>query len=196
MPSDTESYNDYGLAQTSEYCYRVRAVNAVGESIYTNISCDTTPERPPVEGVCEDFEIGFAGSTVGTHLDWYDGGSGPVATTGQGLLGSVGLAPASAIFTWTAQPFDWTDPAFQDISFQMDFQTDGSGQFDDDRMGWMTSDNGTNSADIFGVQLDHSDGGIVTYWRDASDTRIQTPIVALPALTANTWYRWKQNSQN
>ena len=75
----------------------------------------------------------------------------------------------------------------------MDFQTNASGQFDDDRMGWMTTSNSTDSANIFGAQLDHADGGIVTYWRNSSGTRIQTPIVALPTLTANTWYRFQMD---
>ena len=38
-----------------------------------------------------------------------------------------------------------------------------------------------------------ADGGIVTYWRNSSGTRIQTPITALPTLTANTWYRFQMD---
>jgi hypothetical protein len=148
---------------------------------------------PPPAGICEDFESGFTlGQVVGSHAEWFDGGSGPVVTSGNGLLNSIGLAPASAIFTWTEHPFDWNNPAFQSITFNMDYQTNASGYFDDDRMGWMTTDSDASSTYFFGVQLDTvsgGDGGIVTYWRDDTDTRIQTPIVALGALTANTWYR-------
>ena len=117
--------------------------------------------------------------------------AGPAVTSGNGLLGSIGLAPGSSIFTWTEHPFDWNDPAFQSITFDMDFQTDGSGEFDDDRMGWMIVDDDASSTNFFGVQLDHVDGGIVTYWRDSSDTRIQTPIVPLASLSANTWFRFE-----
>ena len=113
-----------------------------------------TPPQPA--GICEDFETGFTlGQPVGTHAEWFDSGSGPVVTSGNGLLGSIGLAPGSSIFTWTEYPFDWNDPAFQSINFDMDFQTDGSGQFDDDRMGWMIADDDATSTNFFGVQLDH-----------------------------------------
>ena len=110
---------------------------------------------------------------------------------GHGVASSVGLDPAANIFTWNAQPFDWNDPSFLSVLLKADFQTDGSGQFDDDRVGWMTTANTINSTNFFGVQLDHSDGGIVTYWRNSGGTRIQTPITALPTLSANTWYHFE-----
>ena len=74
----------------------------------------------------------------------------------------------------------------------MDFRSNESGYFDDDRVGWMITDSDASSANLFGIQLDTvvgGDGGIVTYWRDSSSTRIQTPIVALGALSADTWFR-------
>ena len=117
---------------------------------------------------------------------------GPLVNSSIGVAGTIGLAPDDAIFTWTAHPFNWNAPDFQSIEFQMDFQTDGSGQFDDDRMGWVINGSTVDSRYIFGVQLDHSDGGIVTFWRSniANDTRVQTPIASLPTLSANTWYRF------
>ena len=142
----------------------------------------------------EDYEEGFTlGADVGEHPEWFDGTGtdGSDVTAGIGVAGSIGLAPGNTIFTWIAHPFDWNAPNFQRVSFQMDFQTDPSGNFDDDRLGWMTTDNDPSSANIFGVQLDHSDGGIVTYWRDTSGTRIQDPIVPLSALAANTWFRFR-----
>ena len=159
------------------------------------VSADGVPPGPgPSGGICEDFDSGFTlGETIGTHAEWFDGGSGPVVTSGNGVAGSVGLAPASAIFTWTAQPFSWNDPDMRGVNFQADFQTDSSGNFDDDRIGWMITDDSTSSDNIFGVQLDHTDGGIVTYWRNGT-TRIQDPIVPLTALTdtkADTWYRFR-----
>ena len=156
--------------------------------------------NPVYSGVGEDFESGFTlGQKIGTHADWYDGGDGPVVTDGNGIAGSTGLAPDTNIFTWTAQPFDWNDPQFWKLILQMDFETSSDidgGEFDDDRMGWMISNNSTSSSDIFGVQLDHADGGIVTYWRNGS-TRIQDVIVPLTAGTGiddtnpNTWYRFR-----
>ena len=79
-------------------------------------------------------------------------------------------------------------------NFQMDFKTDANGDFDDDRIGWMITDTSAVSSEFFGVQLDHPDGGIVTYWRDSADVRIQTPIAPLTGATAtkaNTWYRFQ-----
>ena len=142
------------------------------------------------EGTCESFDSFTAGSKIGTYPGWYDGGAGPVVTGGIGLTSSVGLTPASNIFNWTANPFDWNAEDFSSITFSMDYQTDSSGQFDDDRMGWIVSDTSTSSADQFGVQLDSSDGGIVTYWRlEDGTTRIQTPIVEFTTLSSSTWYR-------
>ena len=153
---------------------------------------------PQPAGVCADFEFGYTvGQVIGTHADWFDSGSGPVVTNGNGLLSSRGLAAGSSIFTWNAHPFKWSDAGFESITFRMDYQADGSGQFDDDRMGWMICDADASSAYFFGVQLDTvsgGDGGIVTYWRDDIDdtstgARIQEPIVNLASLTPNAWYR-------
>ena len=83
-------------------------------------------------------------------------------------------------------------PLYASIKLNMDFRSNDGGYFDDDRIGWMIADSDVTSANFFGVQLDTvvgGDGGIVSYWRDSSDTRIQTPILPLDALSANTWYR-------
>ena len=139
--------------------------------------------------VCESFNAYTPGSTIGTYAGWYDGGAGPVVTGGNGVASSTGLAAAANVFNWTAHPFNWNAADFLGANFQMDYQTSGSGTFDDDRLGWTIASNSTNSTNQFGVQLDHTDGGIVTYWRNSSDVRVQTSIVALPTLPANTWYR-------
>jgi hypothetical protein len=142
----------------------------------------------------ESFESGFTlGADVGEHADWFDGDDdeGSDVTAGIGLLGSIGLGPGSRVFTWTAHPFSWNAPDFQQVNLQMDFQTDASGQFDDDRLTWNTAGDDYASENLLGVQLDHSDGGIVTYWRDSTDTRIQTQIVDISGLSADTWYRFR-----
>ena len=82
------------------------------------------------------------------------------------FLKNAGLAAAGPIFTWVAHPFNWNAPDFMGLKVQMDFQTDGNGNFDDDRVGWMTSDTSTSSNFIFGVQLDPGGSGqnIEAYW--------------------------------
>jgi hypothetical protein len=138
----------------------------------------------------EDFDSGYSlGQTIGTHTDWYDGGNGPTVNSGVGVVGSVGLTEASSIFNWTAHPFSWSEVT--KVIIGLDFQTDGSGHFDDDRCGWTINSGSVNSADFFGAQLDHPDGGIVTYWRNSSGSRVQTPIVAFGDLKASTWYRFR-----
>ena len=136
--------------------------------------------------VLEEFNNGFAlTEPVGNHVDWYDGGAGPAVNSGIGVAGSVGLAPAANIFTWETHPFNWNDPEFRGVIFQMDFQTDGNGNFDDDRIGWMTTNTSFDSVNFFGVQLDSTeDGGIVSYWRDSSGNRVQEPIVPVAVMEA------------
>ena len=97
--------------------------------------------------ICEDFESGYTdGSNIGAHPDWFDDGNGPVITAGNGVAGSIGLAPGSNIFIWTANPFDWNAPDFVGFNVQMDFQTDGSGAFNDDRIGWQFTDDSVSSS--------------------------------------------------
>jgi hypothetical protein len=145
---------------------------------------------PPPTAVCETFDALAPGSNIGSYPGWYDGGGGPVVTSAIGVTGSIGLAQAANIFNWTAHEFNWNAADFQGITLQADFQTDTNGQFDDDRLSWTTNASSTSSDYQFGVQLDHPNGGIVTYWRNSSGTRIQTSIVSLPTLPVNTWYRF------
>lgn len=146
----------------------------------------TLPSLPGTE----DFESGYTiGQRVGTHPDWYDGGNGPVVNSGIGVAGSVGLAPANNIFTWTAKPFVWSE--VDQVTIGMDFQTDGSAHFDDDRVGWMITSTSADSTNIFGVQLDPGGSGynIETYWNNAGGSQIRRTIANLPALSVNAWYR-------
>jgi hypothetical protein len=138
----------------------------------------------------EDFESGYnLGQNIGSHEDWYDGDAGPTVNSEIGVAGSVGLSNANNIFNWTAHPFNWNEVT--KVIIGMDFQTDGSSHFDDDRCGWTINSGSVNSADFFGTQLDHPDGGIVTYWRNSSGSRVQTLILAFGDLKASTWYRFR-----
>ena len=150
------------------------------------------------EVVCEDFESGFTlGDTVGAHSDWFDGGEGPVVNAGIGVNTSIGLTSGNKAFTWTAHPFDWSAGGFLGCNVQLDFQTDSEGNFDDDRIGWSISDTDVSSDWIFGVQMDPGGGGaggnIEAYWDgDAfGDNGGRSSIVDLPALSGDTWYRFR-----
>ena len=128
----------------------------------------TFTEREYSTVVCEDFESGFSlGDTVGAHPDWFDGGEGPVVSAGIGVNASIGLTPGNKGFTWTAHPFDYSAGGFLGFNVQLDFQTDGAGNFDDDRIGWTISDDDVSSDWIFGVQMDPNGGAggnIEAYW--------------------------------
>ena len=45
LGANTTSYSNTGLAFSTPYCYRVRAVNGAGNSAYTPVACTSTP--PP-----------------------------------------------------------------------------------------------------------------------------------------------------
>lgn len=144
----------------------------------------------------ETFDSGFTGAPVGSHADWGPDGAGPTATAGSGVAGSVGLPSNNLIFTWTAHPFDWsTDVAVGDaVVVQMDFQTDGSGRFDDDRVGWMIGMPTTSSSNIMSVQMDPGGAGasgynIEAYWDGVGGADKRNSITDLPVLSNETWYR-------
>ena len=78
----------------------------------------------------------------------------------------------------------------------MDFETDGSAQFDDDRVGWQTTDTNVGSNFIFGVQLDNASGHNVIegYWDhvyNSGDDDGRPVIVDMESYSfdANAWYR-------
>jgi len=158
------------------------------------VTATFTALPPSQGGVLETFNTGFTtGQTVGTHAEWYDGGSGPVVTSGNGVAGTIGLAPSGTIFTWDAHPFNWSDPEILGVSFRMDFESSSSGTFDDDRIGWATSITSTSSDIQFGVQLDDPDGGVVTFWRNSAEVRYQEPITTYSGILTNTFYRLRAN---
>ena len=47
--ADVTSYDDTGLTPSTQYCYRVRAANTAGESVFSNTACATTPPATLVE---------------------------------------------------------------------------------------------------------------------------------------------------
>ena len=147
----------------------------------------------PTALTCESFDSYTTGSMIGTFPDWFDAGAGPIVTAGNGIAGTAGLGNANDIFTWTAHPFDWNAVDFVGVNVQADFQTDASGYFDDDRVGWMTTSTSASSDSIFGVQLDPGSSGynIEAYWDGDThgDDGGRTSIVDLPTLSPNAWYR-------
>jgi type IX secretion system substrate protein len=163
-------------------------------TITQNVAVSGTAGEPSVSSNCEDFEAFTNGNTVGSDSDWFDGGSGPVIGASNGVAGSQGLAAASAIFTWTANPFDWNATDFIGFKVQMDFQASGSGEFDDDRVGWMIDNTTTNSDFIFGIQLDNAGSHLrmESYWDNTfGDNAGRVEMADLDAVTisANGWYR-------
>ena len=81
------------------------------------------------------------------------------------------------------------------VVVQMDFQTSGIGEFDDDRIGWMIEPNSMNSDLIFGIQLDNSGGHLRMegYWDHVinvnEDIRVEMADLDSVTLENNAWYR-------
>ncbi|MVM39318.1 hypothetical protein GO730_20040 [Spirosoma sp. HMF3257] len=48
VPANATTYEDKNLADNTQYCYRIRAKNAAGNSGYTDPACATTPLAPPL----------------------------------------------------------------------------------------------------------------------------------------------------
>jgi len=195
VEEDITEYLDSDVEPATKYYYRVRAVNPVDPSGYSNEDNATTFAVSSIE-ICEDFNGYTTGLSIGSHPDWFAGGGGPLLTADLGVASTVGLGPADEIFTWIAHSFEWSAADFSGISFKMDFQTNGSGQFDDDRVGWMITNDSTNSDFIFGVQLDNnsSHNRMEGYWDHQIGVTGQKDIRVEMAdldslLVANSWYR-------
>jgi len=99
LPAGTTSYEDHYLSPDDEYCYRVRAANAAGESDWCAVACETTP----VENA---LALGFGGSTAHvafgrpaaldlqefTIETWFRrDGAGTTANTGSGGVYAIPL---------------------------------------------------------------------------------------------------------
>lgn len=139
----------------------------------------------------QGFESGFTlDATVGSHTDWFDGGTGPTVIEGTGAGASVGLVPSGGIFHWTAHAFDWNDPAFVAVVLQLDIQANTVGWFDNDRVGWTIDPTSTSQSDVFGIQLDPGGTGlnIEGFWEGQS-LPAHPSIVSVATLTPDAWYR-------
>ena len=51
LPANTTSYTHTGLSYTTNYCYKANAVNAGGQSAFTNTDCATTPGEIDETGI-------------------------------------------------------------------------------------------------------------------------------------------------
>ena len=170
---------------------RIRQVFTILVFLFSLVGVNPMPVSADSGGlICESFDSFTPGSTIGTYTGWYDGGAGPIVTAGVGVASSIGLAAANNIFNWTANPFNWNATDFQKVALQGDFQTSGSGTFDDDRLSWTINGTSTSSNNQFGVQLDPT--GIVTYWSNViGGSKIYDVIVPLSGLSASAWYRFR-----
>ncbi|MBD2700809.1 fibronectin type III domain-containing protein [Spirosoma sp. BT702] len=65
--ANATSYEDKNLSASTQYCYRVRAVNGAGNSGYTDIQCATT-QAPPL-GAPQNL-VAAAASTTQINLSW------------------------------------------------------------------------------------------------------------------------------
>jgi hypothetical protein len=132
----------------------------------------------------------FGSYTVGTlngQDGWVNDGS-PVLSVAaaNGVGGGAGLSSGQNPAVWGSKPFSWTNDVGvgQQYIARMDFQASGSTlstAFDDDRIGWTTT-NGTSSTYNFGVQADNTDqgGAVVSYWK-ISGTTYTNKLITLPA---------------
>jgi hypothetical protein len=146
----------------------------------------------------DNFDSYAAGSYLNGQGGWTDTGGNTyqfVAGGGAGGTQGVNQGTGSNQMNWTGHPWSWgTDVSVgNQVVARMDFQANGSGLFDDDRVGWVEAANAGSSSYHFGVQLDNTAGGLETYFRNNSGTRVsQTTLLNWAALgnpTGSNWYR-------
>jgi Legume lectin domain/Fibronectin type III domain len=116
------SYTDATASPATQYFYRVRAVNALGTSAYTNEASVTTPAASTSGGL--DFSGGFAGAGSllalngsailnGSALQLTDGGAAEAASAFS--QSAVNVSAFSTQFTFQIQ--DVTNPGADGITF-------------------------------------------------------------------------------
>lgn len=114
----------------------------------------------------DNFESYTPGSDLSGQGGWTDTGGGTaykIVPAPGGVGGTQGITTGSnsTQINWTSHPWNWADLSVNDrVIARMDFQANGSGQFDDDRVGWVVASNQTSSSYHFGTQLDMPDGGL------------------------------------
>ena len=72
---NTTTYTDQGLNGSTPYCYRIRAVNAIGPSAYSDIACATTPAAPVPPPAAPTTLAAVASSSSQINLSWTDNAS-------------------------------------------------------------------------------------------------------------------------
>jgi len=153
--------------------------------------------------VATDNFNSYAGTYLNGQGGWTDTGGNNyqfVATGGVAGTQGVNQGGGSNQMNWTRYLWNWqTDVAVgQKVIARMDFQANGSGQFDDDRVGWVLASGAGSSSYHFAVQLDNTDngapGGLGTYFRDNAGNRVlNAKLIPWPTLGASgsNWYREK-----
>jgi hypothetical protein len=148
----------------------------------------------------DNFNSYAAGSNLNAQGGWTDTGGTSYQVLGGGGTGGtqgVSLGSGSNQINWTGHPWDWGTLSVGDkVIARMDFQANGSGQFDDDRVGWVVASSAGSSSFHFGIQLDNTDnaapGGLVTYFRDNSGNRTGSATLipwASFGSSGSNWYR-------
>ncbi|HEX8525314.1 MAG TPA: fibronectin type III domain-containing protein [Tepidisphaeraceae bacterium] len=120
--ADTTSYRDTGLSASTTYTYRVRAYNAVGISVWSNLAPVTTLQAPPPAAPAALSATVTGPNTV--DLGWYDQSSDETGFSierndGNGfvVLGSVGAGVTN-----------WTDAtAIENVNYTYRVQALGAG---------------------------------------------------------------------
>jgi hypothetical protein len=143
----------------------------------------------------DNFNSYVIGSNLNGQGGWQDPPTISYTIVAGGLAGTQGLSNGTNSLAWTSHPWDWSTLNVGDkVIAKMDFQSapgPSGNYFDDDRAGWVVASNYTSSSYHFGVQLDTSDGGLVTYFRDLTGSNVKTVMItnATLAPSYNTWYR-------
>lgn len=147
----------------------------------------------------DNFDSYVSGSNLNSQGGWTDTGGLTYKVTSGGTGGTQGVdkgTTGSNQMNWTGHLWNWgTDVNVGDkVVVRMDFQANGSGAFDDDRVGWVVASSAASSSYHFGVQLDNATGttGFETYFKDNSGTRVNQTTLLAPSLlgaTGSEWYR-------
>ncbi|OIN59329.1 fibronectin type III domain-containing protein [Arsenicibacter rosenii] len=70
--ANATTYTDAGLNGSTPYCYRIRAMNAVGAGAYSDVVCATTPAAPVPPPSAPTALVATAVSSATINLSWTD----------------------------------------------------------------------------------------------------------------------------